>query len=101
MKKTSRPYVASLAAGIACLSPAAFADSSDTQLEEIVVTAQKREQSFNDVGLAVSVLSAADIAAAGIKSLVDVASQTPNLQMKNVLGNSITNVSIRGIGLND
>ena len=96
-----RRYFVSLAAILPWLSPWAFADSSDTKLEEIVVTAQKREQSFNDVGIAVSVLSSADIADAGIKTLVDVASQTPNLQMKNVLGNSITNVSIRGIGLND
>src|ERR1700722_9894483 len=96
-----RRYFVSLAAILPWLSPWAFADSSDTKLEEIVVTAQKREQSFNVVGIAVSVLSSADIADAGIKTLVDVASQTPNLQMKNVLGNSITNVSIRGIGLND
>src|SRR3984957_7760566 len=91
----------SLAAILPRLSPWPFPAPSGTKLEEIVVTAQKREQSFNDVGIAVSVLSSADIADAGIKTLVDVASQTPNLQMKNVLGNSITNVSIRGIGLND
>ncbi|MBO0741253.1 MAG: TonB-dependent receptor plug domain-containing protein, partial [Hyphomicrobiaceae bacterium] len=96
-----RRYFGSLAAILPWFSPCAFADSTDTQLEEIVVTAQKREQNFNDVGVAISVLSSADVAAAGIKTLVDVASQTPNLQMKNVLGNSITNVSIRGIGLND
>src|SRR6267142_572395 len=94
-------YLVSLAAILPWLSPWVFADSSDAQLEEVVVTAQKREQSFNDVGIAVSVLSSADIADAGIKTLVDVASQTPNVQMKNVLGNSITNVSIRGIGLNE
>ena len=93
--------IAALTAGIVCLAPAALADSSDAQLEEILVTAQKREQNFNDVGVAISVLTAADIAAGGIKSLVDVASMTPNVQMKNVLANSITNVTIRGIGLND
>ena len=49
------------------LAPAAYADTSDAELQEIVVTAQKREQSFNDVGVAVSVLSGADIAAAGIR----------------------------------
>lgn len=100
-KMSCRRYILSLTAGLACLAPAAYGDVSDSQLEEVVVTAQKREQSFNDVGVAVSVLSAADIDAAGIRSLVDVAGLTPNLQMKNVLGNSITNVSIRGIGLND
>jgi len=82
-------------------SSAQEANTPGTQLEDIVVTAQKREQRFNDVGVTVNVLTGSDIARAGIKSLVDVASQTPNLQMKNVVGNGITNVTIRGIGLND
>ena len=77
--------IAVLTAGIVCLAPAAFADSSYAQLDEILVTAQKREQNFNDVGVAISVLTAADMAAAGVRSLVDVPSLTPNVQMKNVL----------------
>ncbi|MDB6088796.1 MAG: hypothetical protein JWN85_1580 [Gammaproteobacteria bacterium] len=88
-------------AGALYLPRSAIAQSSDHQLEEVVVTAQKREQNFNDVGVAVSAFSADDIAAAGFNTLNDIASQTPNVQIKNVLGNSITNVTIRGIGLND
>ena len=82
-------------------SSTAPAAQSGTALEPIVVTAQKRTQRFNDVGVTVNVVTGTDLKRAGIKSFVDVASQIPNVQMKNVEGNSITNVTIRGIGLND
>jgi iron complex outermembrane receptor protein len=76
-------------------------NSSSTDLGDIVVTAQKREQRFNDVGVTVNVVTGEDLARAGVRSFVDVASQTPLVQMKNVNGSSITNISIRGIGVND
>ncbi len=37
-------------------APQSYASSS-TELDEIVITAQKREQRFNDVGLTVNVLT--------------------------------------------
>jgi len=79
----------------------ATSTSSDTQIESVVVTAQKREQLGNDVGISMNVLSGADLKAANIKQVVDLGSLTTNVQIKNVLGNSIPNVTIRGIGLND
>ena len=56
-----------------------FAQSGDATpaLEEIIVTAQKREQSFNDVGLAVSVFSADEIRELRFFKPEDVAAQTP------------------------
>ncbi|MCB2014660.1 MAG: TonB-dependent receptor [Sphingobium sp.] len=105
MKNMTYEKFGILIVGAVALAPtmawAQTSTSSDTRLEEIVVTAQKREQRGNDVGVSLSVLTSSEIKRAGINSLVDVSSQTPNLQMKNVLGNSITNVTIRGIGLND
>jgi iron complex outermembrane receptor protein len=77
------------------------ANSSGSELEEIVVTAQRREQRSEDVGVTINVLSGSDLKTAGAQSIVDLASVTPNVQIKNVMANSITNVSIRGIGLND
>ncbi|MFC4848143.1 TonB-dependent receptor [Hephaestia sp. GCM10023244] len=114
---TSTNRILLLATVAACLPAAAHAQSApaasaepaqsvaDTvpanQIEDIVVTAQRREQRGNDVGIAMNVLSGADLARAGVKQVVDLASQTPNVQIKNVLGNSVPNVTIRGIGLND
>lgn len=77
-------------------------DSGDGhQLEEIFVTAQRREQSFNTVGIAVTAIGGDEVAKLGYTQLADIAGQTPNVQIKNVMANSITNVTIRGIGLND
>jgi iron complex outermembrane receptor protein len=70
-------------------------------LEEVIVTAQKREQSFNDVGIAVDVFSAEEIRELRLYRPEDLAAQTPNVKINNTLANSIPNVSIRGVGLND
>lgn len=71
------------------------------QLEEVIVTAQKREQSFNDVGISVSALTGDDLAALRMNQPIDIAAQTPNLRINNIIANSIPNVTIRGVGLND
>lgn len=95
---------------LACASPTlaqnsttdqAEASDSGTGLGDIVVTAQRREQRADDVGVSINVLTGSDLKATGTQSIVDLAAITPNVQIKNVLANSIVNVSIRGIGLND
>lgn len=81
--------------------PQVEADADGTRLADIVVTAQRREQRGNDVGIAINVLSGDELARGGVKQVVDLGSQTPNVQIKNTLGSSVPNVTIRGIGLND
>jgi iron complex outermembrane receptor protein len=51
-------------------------DASST-LEEIVVTAQKREQSINDVGMSISAVSGEALQARGIKSAADLVKVVP------------------------
>ena len=77
------------------------AQDAGLQIEEIIVTAQKREQNLNDVSVAVTVFSGADIREQRLGQPIDLAAQTPNLNINETFGNSITNVSIRGLGLND
>jgi iron complex outermembrane receptor protein len=93
----------SLAAAIAAVlhGPLVYAESDSGGLEEIVVTAQKREQNFNDVGITVNVVGGSDLAALGIVQLNELATQMPNVQIKNVVANSVPNITIRGVGLND
>ena len=79
----------------------ALAQSATTQLDEVVVTAQKREQSFGDVGISGTAYTGEALAKAGVAQLTDLALLTPNVQIKYVMANSIPNVTIRGIGLND
>ena len=84
------------------LAPAvAGAQGEGRQLEEIVVTAQKREQSLNDVGIAVTAFTGDDVRRLGFTEPLDLAAQTPNVNINDTFGRGITNVSIRGIGLND
>ena len=70
-------------------------------IEEIVVTAQKREQSLQDVSVAVTAFTGEDIAEQGITQAKDIAAQTPNLLTKNAVGNTAPIFSIRGLSLND
>src|SRR4051794_20886310 len=49
------------------------------QLDELVVTAQKREQRLEDVPAAVTVLNAAQLQRAGARSVTDISLLTPGL----------------------
>ena len=54
-------------------------DSSNVALEEIIVTATKRELNLQDVGQAIMVLSNADIEKMGIKSMADYVKALPSV----------------------
>ena len=70
-------------------------------IEEVFVTALKRKQPLSDVGVSVTAFAGADLEELGFDEPSDIAAQTPNLNANIVFGNSIPNISIRGIGLND
>ena len=70
-------------------------------LQEIVVTAQKRTQSLQDVPVAVDAFTGAALTEAGAVQPVDLANVTPNLTTKNAVGNTSPIFALRGIGLND
>jgi iron complex outermembrane receptor protein len=71
--------LAALAGALAGLgaAPPAGAQGATPVLEEITVSARKREESLLDVPLAISVLSAKDIQAKDIEELDDIAAFTP------------------------
>ena len=67
-------------------------------LEEVVVTAQKREQQLQDVGIAVTAFTGDQQRALGFKSSTDISLHTPGLQTFN-FGNGAGNVFVvRGVG---
>jgi len=68
------------------------------QLEEVVVTAQKREQSLQDVPLAVSALSGAALADAGIQNMSDISRRVPVLEVQSSVTPVFTNFRIRRVG---
>ena len=66
-------------------------------IEEIVVTARKRNENFQDVPMSVNVFTAQEIAAAGIESPRDFIAMVPNMTLVETqnIGNSF--ITIRGI----
>jgi len=72
------------------------------ELEEITVTAQRREQSLQDVGISVTAFSDTQIHELGFTNTTDIVSMTPglNFTIPNAEA-SVINFFLRGVGLND
>lgn len=90
-----------IAVSVPALAQDAAADApaqSEAQLDEIVVTAQKREQNLQDVPLAISALSAAKVETLGIKDSRDLSGLAPNVTItQGTTSNNAAVISIRGI----
>jgi iron complex outermembrane recepter protein len=70
-------------------------------LEEITVTAQKREQSIQDVGIAISAYTGEQLRDLGIRNSVDIAAMTPGVHISGNNGGQKTLFTIRGVTQND
>jgi len=75
--------------------------SSAGQLEEIVVTAQKREQNMQDVGIAMTALSGDQLSDRAIGNTDDLSSAISGLQTYNYAGGGSPQFFVRGIGTAD
>jgi iron complex outermembrane receptor protein len=71
-----------------------------SQVDEIIVTAQKRSQSLQDVPLSVTALSAETLEKARVVDLESVATRTPNFVIGHD-GPTTPELTIRGIGSTD
>jgi iron complex outermembrane receptor protein len=67
-------------------------------LEEVIVTARKREQSLQDVSVAVTALSAGDLVANQIRSSEDLVLLVPSLNYQKGSNPRQSSFNIRGIG---
>lgn len=71
-------------------------------LEEVTVTAQKREQSAQDVPISISVFSGEALKQLGIDSTIDLAAYTPGLTIgQNTGEGDFPYISIRGVSVRD
>jgi len=68
------------------------------QLEEVVVTATKREQTLQDVPVAVTVTTAETLEKASIQNITDLATLIPSLRVTQLQTSTQTNFLIRGFG---
>ena len=85
-----------LAVSIALSVFATPALSSSTLLEEVIVTAQKREENSQDIPISISAFSGDALKAVGITSTDALAQVTPGLQSLRTVGSSTP--FLRGIG---
>ena len=67
-------------------------------IEEIIVTAQKREQSVQDVPIAISAFSQEFLDDAGVDDVLELQFFVPGLTVYNNQSVSQTNINIRGVG---
>jgi iron complex outermembrane recepter protein len=97
---------------VVCLcSIADAADPSDlptagveesTGIQEVIVTAQRREESIQNTPIAITAFSGDALRALGAERSMDLAPFTPGLQVAPIAGEgNIPNIAIRGVGLND
>jgi iron complex outermembrane recepter protein len=86
-------------------SPAQAQDQSTRQtgvLEEIVVTAQKREQNLQDVGISITAFGGEQLQELNLNNTNELVYLTPGLTLGNPGGEgNITSLSLRGIGQGD
>ena len=75
--------------------------AQSTVLEEITVTAQKREQLAKDVGIAITTFSAKQMDALGFESSTDLIAYTPGVSMAGDIGGQRAIFNIRGVVQHD
>jgi len=75
------------------LAPAAHAQ----MLEEVIVTAQKREQNLQDVPIAVSAFTGEMLAQSGVKDVFDLQANAPSLIVGSSQNSTSTTFGIRGV----
>ena len=69
-------------------------------LESVIVTAQKREESLQDVGISVAAISAADLKDLGVSKPIDITQQVPAMQYTTWTP-AFTTFNLRGISQNN
>ncbi|WP_160152124.1 TonB-dependent receptor [Microbulbifer sp. ALW1] len=99
MRKTIKFNPLAVGVMLACGASLSYADP---QLEEVTVTAQKREQSMQEVPVAVTAINSDQLMQNGISDLTDIQKLSPNTTLQASRGtNSTLTAFIRGIGQQD
>lgn len=94
-------------ATVLCLSVAAVLQSAAAQaqdaggIEEVVVTAQKRSESAQDVGISITAFTGETLSQKGVLTAEDMAALTPGLVVTQNAATGVPTYTIRGVGFND
>ncbi len=100
-KKPLTALLSLVVAGTAGTVQAQSSGSTSAMLEEIVVTARKREENIQDVPLSINAFGADQIEALKVRDLTNLSVSMPNVAMDD-LGTTrgTANFSVRGLGIN-
>jgi len=101
MRSSQRLIVTSLSAALSAGAAGVLPLSASAQmvLEEVVVTARKREETLQETPIAVTALSGENLEELGLRNISDLRKVVPNVDMYEGNGASGTgNVFIRGVG---
>src|ERR1700704_5743668 len=90
--------VFAISGGIAADSSWAQQAASQPALNEIIVTAQKRQQNIQDVPISVIALSAQQLKDGGVSDIKNLQALTPGLTVTSTTSENVTTARIRGIG---
>jgi iron complex outermembrane recepter protein len=93
---TALPYAAAMADPAAAGPPAPAAGESRNELEEIVVTAEKRESTVQATPISITALSASDLAEENIASVEDLIGKVPGISLRTA-GPGQTEYEMRGL----
>ena len=72
-----------------------------TTIDEVIVTAQRRQQAAQDVGIALSVLSGESLTQQGVTNVNQLQNATPNLEVEPAFGGGAAQFRLRGVGFQD
>ena len=97
MKNKSRILLLASAVTLLPVASAGAQESGAGAIEEVVVTARKRDESLQDVPIAITAFTEAMIDRAGIERPSDFISMIPNVTIVDTANVGDTQVSIRGI----
>jgi iron complex outermembrane recepter protein len=86
---------------LSCVFFSAQICADNLVIDEVIVTAQKRAESLNEIGIAAAALNGDDMAYKNLFLISDLNGQTPNLNIRENGAGITTNVTIRGVGLQD
>jgi iron complex outermembrane receptor protein len=103
-RRERRALATAIAVALGTAAPAIAADAPSAGLEEVVVTANRRQQSVIDVPYNISAISGSALENAGVRSLSDMTRVLPGLTIPDLgarASSSNSLIIIRGLNVND
>jgi iron complex outermembrane receptor protein len=95
-------WSALVSGSVAVLPQPALAEGADSALEEVIVTAQKREQNLQDVGVSVTSVSSEQLRNLGIVNSRDIAKLAPGVVFDSTASGDVdANLTVRGVSQSD